>query len=305
MNHNDHSNLQPLDQGIARAARFPQWLMAVAGGAIVVIAWAWLSVQSAGVMAFSTEELGPGMRILEPALGWIAERAKTSPFFESLLYLCTPQSLSSDLATFATLFSMWLAMSVAMMLPSAAPMLRTYADIAHVARERGETTVSLSVLAGGYIFIWGVFALAIAALQMAIMIGLNAGAAAPLVGWIGGFILLGAGLYQFSALKDACLEKCRNPFNTLFASWRTDRSGVFKLGIEQGVFCIGCCWAIMLVMFVVGTMNLVWMAFFTLFAIVEKSGRGNVTSLVSGCILMFWGGALLVLAALTDLGVTI
>lgn len=260
-----------------------------------MLAWAWLTLQSAGVAANTTNSLGPGTSYLIPALDWLALRAETSSFFAALLALCTPQSVNFSLQTFLTIFSMWMAMSIAMMLPSAAPMLRTYADIAHVAQDRGETTVSLSVLALGYLAVWAGFSLIVTVLHLVFMAGSGWDPVKPLTGWLGGIILLGAGLYQFAPIKDACLEKCRNPFNTLFAQWSNQSAAIFKIGIQQGMFCVGCCWAIMMVMFVVGTMNLAWMAFFTLFAIVEKSGRGKVTSQVSGCILMVWGGGLLVL----------
>ena len=89
-------------------------------------------------------------------------------------------------------------------------------------------------------------------------------------GLFGGAIFLGAGLYQFSALKQACLTLCQRPFPFFFANWTTERSGVFRLGLRQGMLCLGCCWAMMLVMFAVGAMNVVWMAALGVLMTIEK-----------------------------------
>ena len=167
-------------------------------------------------------------------------------------------------------------MAVAMMLPSAAPMIRTYADIADVAVQKGEKVVPLGVLVAGYLSVWAGFALIMSLIQLALIrMGIVADPVFPVQGLMAGGILIAAGLYQFSNLKDACLHKCRNPFSILFGRWTDRTAGVFRLGAEQGLYCLGCCWALMLVMLVVGTMNLAWMALFTLVAIAEKSGKGH------------------------------
>jgi predicted metal-binding membrane protein len=113
-----------------------------------------------------------------------------------------------------------------------------------------------------------------------------------------GLILILAGAYQFSALKEACLTKCRNPFTTLFARWQTRTAGVFKLGMEQGLWCLGCCWALMLIMLAVGSMNVIWMAVLTLFTFLEKTGSGRVTSRIVGAIVGLWGVALIFSSAI-------
>jgi predicted metal-binding membrane protein len=90
-----------------------------------------------------------------------------------------------------------------------------------------------------------------------------------------GAVFIGAGLYQFSALKHACLTQCRQPFPFFFAHWETTPRGVFRLGLKQGLYCLGCCWAMMLVMFAVGVMNVVWMAALAIAMTVEKIINGN------------------------------
>ena len=118
-----------------------------------------------------------------------------------------------------------------------------------------------------------------------------------MTGVAGAVALALAGLYQFSGLKEACLKKCRRPFTILFSRWSTRTPAVYRLGVEQGVWCIGCCWALMLVMFAVGLMNLFWMALIAVFALVEKQGRGHAASRIAGVILLVWSLALLVLSA--------
>lgn len=185
-----------------------------------------------------------------------------------------------------------------MMLPSAAPLIRTYADIADVAAGKGEPVVPIAYLVAGYLTVWFGFA-ALAALVQTVLVnvGLASDVSLPVQGLAAGLILLLAGAYQFSELKHACLEKCRNPFSVLFGQWTAERAGVLRLGIQQGLFCVGCCWGLMLVMLVVGTMNLAWMAFFVLFTIVEKSGKGKVTSTLSGGIFLAWGAATILLSS--------
>ena len=191
------------------------------------------------------------------------------------------------------LFVMWFAMSAAMMLPSAAPMIRTYAEIADTAAARGEPVVHPAVLTAGYLFVWALAAVGFTAIQLAIGHITGMQATGPVKGVIAGIILLGAGLYQFTALKQACLTKCRNPFTTLFARWKSSVGGVFRLGMEQGMWCLGCCWALMLIMLAVGSMNVIWMAALTLFTFLEKTRAGRVTTKAGGAIISVWGAALI------------
>ncbi|MEO0546815.1 MAG: DUF2182 domain-containing protein [Pseudomonadota bacterium] len=253
-----------------------------------------------------TVDLGPGTSPLMPMLDWLSQRTADSPLLQFLVQLCTPavpqvDTVFQGIVVFSTMVAMWMMMSLAMMLPSAAPLIRTYCDIADTARGKGEPVITPLVLVAGYLSIWLVFSICAAAFQLGLIsLGTIEDPVRPVQGWLAAAILIVAGLYQFSALKDACLEKCRNPFTTLFAKWTTSVSGVFRLGVQQGLFCLGCCWALMLVMLVIGTMNLVWMALFTLLAVLEKSGSGKVTSRLSGGILLGWGGILAIsTAALT------
>jgi predicted metal-binding membrane protein len=214
--------------------------------------------------------------------------------------ICAPLSggaQSGIAAEFALLFLMWSAMTLAMMLPSAAPMLLTYAEIADTAARKGERIVSPLVIAAGYCAIWLGFAGLGAAAQLLaarMPVEMNAGTALL----VSGVLFAAAGLYQFSPLKNACLRACQQPFPFFFANWTTKTSGVFRLGLRQGLHCLGCCWAMMLLMFAVGTMNIVWMVLLGIVMTLEKIVPGARLRRGLGVVFIGAGGALM-LAAIT------
>ncbi len=290
------------DRLVAEVANRPNWVVYGLATLVSGVAWLWLVIVSSGISAASSvTDLGPASYLTQHFVSLADLNVDQRGWIGWLIRLCTPQFAEThSLTGFLVGYAMWSTMAIAMMLPSATPMLRTYADIADVARGQGKSVVPVLVLLAGYLTNWLLFSLAAALLQFG-LVALSAvpDAVTPLQGAVGGSLLLVAGLYQFSDLKDACLEKCRNPFSTLFGQWSEKPKAVFRLGLEQGLFCLGCCWALMLVMFVVGTMNLAWMAFFALFTVLEKSVRGKVTSRVSGGILLAWGGILMSLSVLS------
>ena len=202
--------------------------------------------------------------------------------------LCRPLSDASwNAGAVATIVLMWGAMSLAMMLPSAAPMIMTYAGIADTAARKNESIVSPFVLAGGYTAAWFAFAVFAALAQImltqATVLDSSMGSAS---GYFSGVIFIGAGLYQFSALKHSCLTQCQQPFPFFFANWATTPAGVFRLGLTQGVYCLGCCWAMMLVMFAVGVMNVIWMAGLGMVMTIEKMLAGRRFTHAIGVVLI-------------------
>jgi len=259
------------------------------------IAWWFLMSMAGSVIAIegTPRPLGPGMSLIANLLP-----VDPGSFAATIADLCLSGGSDvllaggSSVAVALALFVMWFAMSAAMMLPTAAPMIRTYAEIADTAAARGEPVVHPAVLTAGYLFVWALAAIGFTLIQLAIVKFTGSATTSPVKGVIAGIILLGAGLYQFTSLKQACLTKCRNPFTTLFARWRTTVPGVFRLGMEQGAWCLGCCWALMLIMLAVGSMNVVWMAALTVFTFVEKTGAGRVTTRTAGAIVILWGSAL-------------
>jgi predicted metal-binding membrane protein len=202
------------------------------------------------------------------ALGWLAIGLMSAGAPLNWQALCEPASVGS-VGELAVAAPMWMAMTLAMMLPTAGPMILTYAEIADTAARKREPVVSPTVLTAGYVAVWLGFALLAASLQWMLSGAdlLDGGSVGRLVG---GTLFLGAGLYQFSALKQACLTLCQRPFPFFFASWTTERSGVFRLGLRQGMLCLGCCWAMMGLMFALGAMNVVWMAALGVLMTIEK-----------------------------------
>ncbi|MCY0094928.1 DUF2182 domain-containing protein [Hoeflea ulvae] len=280
---------------IAGLARKPVWPVLAMVLVTAALAWWFLLSMAGAIVRFegSPQPLGPGMSLIARFLP-----VDPGSFAARIADLCLSGdsgallASGSMLSVSAGLFVMWLAMAAAMMLPTAAPMIRTYAEIADTAAARGEAVVHPAVLTGGYLLVWALAAVVFTLVQMLVSALSGAAATGPVGGVIAGLILIGAGAYQFTALKQACLTKCRNPFTTLFARWKTSVSGVFRLGMEQGVWCLGCCWALMLIMLAVGSMNVVWMAALTVFTFVEKTGVGRVTTRIGGAIVILWGAAL-------------
>jgi predicted metal-binding membrane protein len=205
--------------------------------------------------------------------------------------LCRPLSNPSWSASEVFLIaSMWGAMTLAMMLPSAAPMIMTYAGIADTAARKNESIVSPFVLAAGYIAVWLVFAVLAALIQTALThAALLDSTMKSASGLFSGAIFVGAGFYQLSALKHSCLTHCQQPFPFFFANWATTPSGVFRLGVKQGLYCLGCCWAMMLVMFAVGVMNVVWMAGLGMLMTMEKLFAGRRFTQAIGITLIVTG----------------
>lgn len=198
-------------------------------------------------------------------------------------------------AGFARLWLMWAAMAAAMMLPSFLPALATYEDLAAsgAASARG-----VLALMAGYLCVWLGFSGLAAGAQMGLT---GARLVTPLgqsgARWFSVALLLGAGAYQFTALKDACLSQCRRPLTFFMQHWRPGPAQAAVMGLRLGAVCLGCCWALMALAFVGGTMNLAWMGLATVLMVFEKLpelGRHLTRPL---------GGALIVTAGLTAVGV--
>lgn len=219
------------------------------------------------------------------ALGWLAFALICAG--GPLDALCGASLEASGIDGFALVAAMWSAMTLAMMLPSAGPMILTYAEIAETAARKGERIVSPLAIASGYAVVWLGFAFVVATLQFFVApltVSTNTIVAAAL------FAL--AGLYQFTSLKHACLTQCQRPFPFFFANWQTSARGVFRLGLTQGVYCLGCCWAMMLLMFATGTMNVLWMAALGIVMTIEKMTSSTAFSRAVGVVLLLIAAAI-------------
>jgi predicted metal-binding membrane protein len=290
----DFGNLDAAGRALAALAGRPRRAVYTALAAAIGLSWLLLALMAArSAMLSGPGPAGPGAGLAESLseLPWPA-------FFDRFFRLClTSAPLEAGYAgQLAALTLMWFLMAIAMMLPSAVPMIRTYCEIADTASAKGEKAAHPMVLAAGYLTVWLGASLCFAGLTFVIRAGTSEAVVEPLGGAASAIALVVAGLYQFSGLKEACLKKCRNPFNILFSRWSQRPSRILALGLEQGFWCLGCCWALMLVMFAVGIMNLSWMALIALFTVVEKQVPGRLPSLAAGAILLVWGAALLLIA---------
>ncbi|NWG24597.1 MAG: DUF2182 domain-containing protein [Pseudorhodoplanes sp.] len=230
--------------------------------------------------------------------GWLslamlaAQTSSGAGIWDALAALCRPASAGSGFSpsSLALALGMWSAMTLAMMLPTAAPMILTYADIAETAAARKLPVISPFVLVAGYCAVWLGFAFAAAGLQEGVVRpALQGAASANAATVLSAALFVVAGLYQFSSLKAACLSACQQPFQFFFRHWKTHARGVFGLGLQQGMHCLGCCWAMMLLMFAGGAMNPLWMAALGGVMTVEKMTSGRRLSLAIGVALLAIG----------------
>ncbi len=199
-------------------------------------------------------------------------------------------------AEFALTFAMWWIMMLGMMLPSAAPTILTFATMARRQRERGQNFAPASIFTIGYLLVWGAFCVAATVLQW----GLDRAALlSPILetksALIGGALFILSGLYQFTPFKYACLRQCRSPFAFLLNHWRDGWQGALGMGWHHGLYCLGCCWVLMALLFAVGVMNLVWVAAIAAFVFAEKLLPGGVWIARIGGVLMLAFGAHLLL----------
>jgi predicted metal-binding membrane protein len=181
-------------------------------------------------------------------------------------------------AEFAGTFVMWTVMMVGMMTPSVAPLLLLHARTARQASERGRPFATTGWFAGGYLTAWAVFSLAATAAQFALeRAALLTAYMATENGWLTGVILIAAGAYQWSHAKDVCLTHCRSPIAFLqhHGGYRADARGAWMLGVRHGLYCVGCCWVLMLVLFAGGVMSLAWIAGLSALVLVEKLLAGG------------------------------
>ena len=176
-------------------------------------------------------------------------------------------------------FLMWAVMMVAMMVPSASPMVMAYARITNARGARPALRVWSFV--AGYLAVWTLFSVVATASQIALQ---QFALATPL---IAATILAVAGIYQLTPLKRACLGRCQSSIGFLMTHWRDGVNGAFRMGLRHGAFCVGCCWMLMALLFVVGVMNLAWVATISAFVLLEKTTRwGNVIAKLSGVALI-------------------
>jgi len=205
--------------------------------------------------------------------------------------MAMPREAPWDFADLGATGVMWSVMMIAMMLPSATPMLLLFARSQRARLDPAEGSWRTGLLAMGYLVVWLGWSWLAAGLQWALSAWLLLSPGAAITSALaGGALLVLAGIYQASAWKRACLVQCQSPLGFLLARWRDGRRGAFRMGLAHGVYCVGCCWALMALLFVGGVMNLVWIAVLAVFVLLEKAVvRGRWFSYASGAGLVAWG----------------
>jgi predicted metal-binding membrane protein len=213
----------------------------------------------------------------------------------SSMKMAMPQMHSWGATELFLTFVMWAIMMVAMMVPSAAPMILLFATINRKYRQQERPYVATSVFLLGYLVVWTLFS----ALATLVQWGLHSASllSPMMVGTspiLGGVLLIAAGIFQWTPLKHACLAHCRAPLDFLMSDWRQGNRGAFIMGLRHGTYCLGCCWFLMTLLFVAGVMNLLWVAAIALFVLVEKVVPGGaMVGRVTGAVLVVAGIALL------------
>ena len=203
--------------------------------------------------------------------------------------LSMPMTSAWTASQAALMSLMWSVMMAAMMLPSAVPMVLAYDRM-----ERGSTGPgrgSTGLFVGGYLLVWAGFAIVATSLQWMLHdLALVDGMGAASTGSVAGAVLVVAGVVQFSPVKTRFLMTCRTPLGFLMTSWREGKWGALAMGVHHGTLCVGCCWALMALLFVLGVMNLAWVVALAALVLLEKvAPRGEILSRVSGSILVAWG----------------
>ncbi len=222
------------------------------------------------------------------AWGYIVHMARTmSPHAA----MAMPMSGASDVPALVWLAPMWVVMMVAMMLPSAAPTILLFASVARRRKARGTPTASAAVFTLGYMLVWTLYASLAAAVQWKLHeLALLSPVMVSASRWLGGGLLVAAGVYQWLPVKDACLSHCRSPLGFLSSEWREGTRGALVMGIRHGSFCVGCCALIMALLFVAGVMNLLWVAAIAIFVLAEKIGPGGRSlGRAAGGMMVLWG----------------
>ena len=205
--------------------------------------------------------------------------------------MAMPQMAAWTGLDFALTFVMWSVMMVAMMIPSATPMILTYANINRKRHLERRPFGPTSIFVLGYVAIWVGFSLAATILQWLLH---SATLLSPMMvttsAILGSVLLIAAGLFQFTPLKHRCLQHCRSPISFFLNEWRDGRFGAFRMGLKHGVYCLGCCWILMTLLFVAGVMNLLWVAALAVLVLLEKiMPSGPSIARVTGVIFILWG----------------
>jgi predicted metal-binding membrane protein len=239
----EHARRSPTLIALERALRRDRALVWIGLAAVLAPAWLWLTQASLDMYG---DMSGPS--------AWMMRATWDAPYT-------------------ALIFAMWSVMMAGMMLPSAAPAVLIYARVARSGADPDRPVLRSYLFAAGYLLCWTAFSAAATALQAGLA---RAALLTPMMElarpWLAAAVLLLAGAYQWSNVKRACLERCRTPASWIVENWRPGASGALRMGAAHGLYCVGCCWALMLLLFAGGVMSLWCIAALSVFALVERLG---------------------------------
>jgi predicted metal-binding membrane protein len=244
-----------------RAHPLERWPTLIALGVVILLCWAWIVPMARDMYGQMT---GPA--------AWMM----TSHW---------------DTAHVLLLLAMWVVMMVGMMLPTAAPTLLLYAGVLRKSVPGAPAQLLVAAFATGYLLVWTLFSVVATVLQRLLSETMLLSPMMELQNrtWAGALLVI-AGVYQLTPLKSSCLQHCRSPVAFISQHWRADTRGALRMGLTHGLFCLGCCWALMLLLFVGGVMNLWVIAAITLFVLMEKvAPRGAQGGRLSGVLLIVLG----------------
>lgn len=261
---------------LERVLRRDRLVVATALVLTTVLCWAYLVDMAIDMGAFSTGDSSAEMEGSDT-------KGEGSDTKDGMDAMAMPGISAWTFDYFVMMFLMWAIMMVGMMVPTAAPMILIYAQFARK-RQNAGPYVSTGAFVAGYLLVWTGFSLAATVAQW----GLDSAALlSPMMvstsPWLGAALLAAAGVFQLTPWKNACLSHCRSPFQFFMEHWRVGRIGALRMGLHHGWYCLGCCWALMLLLFFGGVMNLMWIAAITVFVLLEKVlPRGPIAGKISG-----------------------
>jgi predicted metal-binding membrane protein len=206
-----------------------------------------------------------------------------------------PDMQAWSLSQLFPLFLMWAEMMVAMMIPSAASTILVFAVVNRNRRAQEQPFVPTGIFLLGYLAVWTAFSALAAVAQWALhataLLSPMMVSTSPI---LGGILLIAAGVFQWTPLKNACLTHCRSPLSYLMTDWREGKPGAFIMGLKHGAYCTVCCWFLMALLFVAGVMNMWWVAIIAVFVLVEKAApKGLLLGHLAGLLLTVWGAWLI------------
>ena len=230
------------------------------------------------------------------AIAVLAVLAWTYTVYLGLRNTLAPMFMGWSVTDFFFMFVMWAVMMFAMMLPSITPAVMVFGRVQEKRSVFGRPNVPILAFVAGYLIVWAGFSLIATFANWGLhasgtMTGMM-GRVGPLVG---GTMLMAAGVFQWTNAKSTCLEHCRSPVGFLTQNWREGTAGAVLMGLTHGIYCLGCCWLLMLLLFVFGVMNLTWIAVLALVVLAEKTlPFGRQISRILGAVFLIWGLALVI-----------